>query len=144
MYLWVFKREEKFGLRFLRQNSKKKGMTHTVSSYKLTSKPYLMYLKIKLQQDTCGWCNYKLKCHKTAEITYLEANKQQRRYRLTYLEVSKLEQRYGWCFLRLKCNNPSAHDVFRDRNSRMKVRLTYLQVWKLGKSYGWCFWRPKM
>ena len=56
-----------------------------------------MYLKVKLQQDRCRWCNYKLKCHKTAEITYLEANKQQAVYHLTYLEVSKLEQKYGWC-----------------------------------------------
>ena len=30
-----------------------------------------------------------VKLQKTAEITYLEANKQQARYRLTYLEVSK-------------------------------------------------------
>ena len=30
-----------------------------------------------------------VKLQKTAEITYLEAYKQQTRYRLTYLEVSK-------------------------------------------------------
>ena len=54
MYLRVFKREEKFGLRFLRLNGKKKGMTHAVGSYKLTSKPCLMCLKFKLEQDMCG------------------------------------------------------------------------------------------
>ena len=51
-----------------------------------------MYLKVKLQQDTPRQFKYKLKCHKTEEITYLEANKQQIRYRLSYLEVSNLEQ----------------------------------------------------
>ena len=35
-----------------------------------------------------------IKPQKTAEITYLEANKQQTRYRLTYLDVSKEDQRY--------------------------------------------------
>ena len=55
-------------------------------------------LEVKLQQCKCCWCNYKLNCHKTAETTYLEANKQQTRYCQTYLEVLKLEQRHGWCF----------------------------------------------
>ena len=40
----------------------------------------------------------RLKCLKRAEITYLQADKQQTRYRLTYLEVSKLQQSYGGCF----------------------------------------------
>ena len=34
------------------------------------------------------------KLQKTAGKTYLEANKQQTKYRLTYLEVSKEEKRY--------------------------------------------------
>ena len=57
-----------------------------------------MYWKAKLQQDMCRWCNYKLKCHKTAQIKYSEANKKQARYRVIYLDVSKFEQGYGWCF----------------------------------------------
>ena len=55
-------------------------------------------LELKLQQDTCGWRVYKLKCHKRGEVMYLEASKQQRRYRLTHLELSRLEEKYGWCF----------------------------------------------
>ena len=39
--------------------------------------------------DRFCWCNYRLNCSKRAEITYLEGNKQQTRYRVTYLEVSK-------------------------------------------------------
>ena len=39
-----------------------------------------------------------IKTPKTAKITYLEGNKQQRRYRLTYSDVSKLKQGNGWCF----------------------------------------------
>ena len=36
-----------------------------------------------------------VKLQKTAEITYLEENKQQTMHRLTYLEASNSEQRYG-------------------------------------------------
>ena len=32
---------------------------------------------------------------KTQEITYLEVNKQEKRYRLTYLDVSKEDQKNG-------------------------------------------------
>ena len=39
-----------------------------------------------------------IKPQKTAEITYLEENKQETRCDLTYLEVSKWEKRYYWCF----------------------------------------------
>ena len=35
-----------------------------------------------------------VKLKKTAEITYLEAKKQETRYRLRYLEVLKSEKRY--------------------------------------------------
>ena len=34
----------------------------------------------------------------TAEITYLEGNKQQIRYGLTYLDVFNEEERYDLCF----------------------------------------------
>ena len=34
-----------------------------------------------------------VKLQKTAEVTYLEANKQQGRYHLTYLELPKSEKR---------------------------------------------------
>ena len=36
-----------------------------------------------------------VKRKKTAEITYLEANKQKTTYRLTYLELSKFQQKYS-------------------------------------------------
>ena len=39
-----------------------------------------------------------LKLQKTAEITYLEANKTQTRYCLTYLEGAKEEKRYDCSF----------------------------------------------
>ena len=45
---------------------------------------WLMQLRIKVQ--------------KIAELTYLEANKQQTKYRLTYLESWKLQRTYDWCF----------------------------------------------
>ena len=51
MYLEVFKHEDRFGLRFQRLNGKNKGITQAFSSYKLTTKTYMMYLKVKLQQD---------------------------------------------------------------------------------------------
>ena len=57
-----------------------------------------MYGKGKLQQDGCRWCKYKLKCHKTAVIRYLETNKQQRGYGVIYLDFWYLEKEYGWCF----------------------------------------------
>ena len=87
-----------FGLRFQTLNRNKKSMTQAFSSYSLSCNLCLTYLKAKLQQDRCRWWDYKVKCHKTAKTTYLEANKQQTRYRLSYLEVSKLEKGYGWCF----------------------------------------------
>ena len=65
---------------------------------KKNNKVCLVYIQGKLRQDSCGYCNYKLKCLKKEEISYFQANKQQTRYRLTYLELSKLEQRYGRCF----------------------------------------------
>ena len=90
MYLEVLKHEEMFDLCFKTLNGNKKGMTQAVRVYTLTCKLRLMYLKVKLQQDRCRW--WKLKCHKTAVIRYIEGNKQQRRYRLTYLDVSNLQQ----------------------------------------------------
>ena len=36
-----------------------------------------------------------VKLQKTAEITYLEENKQQSKCRVTYFEVSKEEERYN-------------------------------------------------
>ena len=35
---------------------------------------------------------------KTAQLTYLEANKQQTKYRVTYPEPWKLQKRSDWCF----------------------------------------------
>ena len=73
-------------------------MTQAVSSYTQTCKLRLIYLKGKLQQDRCLWCDYKLKCQKTIQIIYLQAHKQQTKYRITYLMFSRLEQGYNWCF----------------------------------------------
>ena len=39
-----------------------------------------------------------VKLEKTAEITYLDGNKQQARYRLTYLKILNKEERYYCCF----------------------------------------------
>ena len=52
MYLEVLKQERKFGWPFWRLNDRKKGTTKDFSSYKLTSKLCLMYLEVKLQQDS--------------------------------------------------------------------------------------------
>ena len=41
------------------------------------NKVCLVYLECKLQQDRRSQCNYKLKCLKTAEISYLQAKKEQ-------------------------------------------------------------------
>ena len=48
MYLQVLKETEKFGLCFSMLNERKKGTTNTFSSYKLSSKLYLVFLEIKL------------------------------------------------------------------------------------------------
>ena len=100
MYLEVFLHEEIFDICFKTINSNKKSMAQAVSSNTLKCKLRLTSLKGKLQEDRCRWCNYKLKCHKTTQITYLQENKQQTRYRITYLQVLRLEQGYGWCFER--------------------------------------------
>ena len=50
-------------------------MTHAVSSYKLTSKPCLVYLKVKPQQDRCRRRNYKLKCRNKVFRTKERTNK---------------------------------------------------------------------
>ena len=51
------------------------------SGYKQRTKIGLTYLERKLQQDTYGSCIFKLKCHKTEDKSYLQARKQQPRYR---------------------------------------------------------------
>ena len=51
MHLEIFMQQREFGFPFQRLNGKKKGMTHAVSSYELTRKPCLMFLKVKLQKD---------------------------------------------------------------------------------------------
>ena len=92
-YLELSKLEQKYGPCFVRQR-----LMERFQPVKTNNKVCLVYIQCKLQQDSCGYCSYKLKCLKTEEIRYFQANKQQTRYRLTYLEVWKLEQRYGWCF----------------------------------------------
>ena len=72
MYLEILKQEKRFGLCLWTLNEWRKGTTNDFSSYKLTSKMSLVYLEVKLQQYSCVYCIYKLKCHKTVEISYLE------------------------------------------------------------------------
>ena len=57
----------------------------------------MMFLRVKMQQIRCCRSNYKGK-GKTAEISYLEAKKEQTKYDLIYLEVSKKEERHDSCF----------------------------------------------
>ena len=72
MYLEVLKQEKRHGLHFLRLKDRKKGMTKAFGSYKVTSKLCVVYLELKLEQDTCGRYIDKLKCHKTVETRYSE------------------------------------------------------------------------
>ena len=53
------------------------------------NKLQMMFFEVKMEQDRCCWCNYKLNGKKTAQITYLQARKQEKRYYLDYSEVSK-------------------------------------------------------
>ena len=48
-----------------------------------------MFFEVKMQEDGCRWCIYKFNLKKTAQITHLQENKLQTRYRPAYLEVSK-------------------------------------------------------
>ena len=50
MYLEVLKQEEKFGLCFWSLHDRKKGTTKAFNSFKLTRKPFLVYLQVKLEQ----------------------------------------------------------------------------------------------
>ena len=56
MYLEILKQEEKFSLRFWRLRDRKKDTINAFSSYKLTSKLYLVNLVVKLQQNRCDCC----------------------------------------------------------------------------------------
>ena len=58
-----------------------KSKCYVFSGYKERNKACLVYLDYKLQKDSNGSPIWKLKCRKTAERTYLETSKQQRRYR---------------------------------------------------------------
>ena len=67
-----------------------------------------------------------LKCLKTVEITYLQAEEQQTRYCLTYLELWKKEQRYGWCFQDRR-TTPKVNEHFQPLKANNKVCLVHLQ-----------------
>ena len=56
MYLEALKEEERFVLLFLRLNDKERAMNNAFSGYKLTSKLFLLYLEVKLQDKTCACC----------------------------------------------------------------------------------------
>ena len=53
-----------------------------------------MFLETKMEQIGAGAPRTRQTEKKNVQIAYLEANKQQQRYRLTYLEVSKKAKRY--------------------------------------------------
>ena len=80
---------------------------------------------------------------KTAEITYLEANKEQTRQCLTYLELSKLDQRYGWCFWSPNDSLKYKHDIFSGYKQTSKVCLVYLESKLQQDRYGWCICKLK-
>ena len=67
MHFEVLKQEEKFGLRFWMLNDRGKGMINTLSKKKLTSKLWLVYLQVKLQQKSTS-----------AAISYKSRNKQRK------------------------------------------------------------------
>ena len=60
-----FEAGTKVSVTFLTAKWQEERYDSRFSSYKLTSKPCLMYLKVILEQGRCGWCNYKLKCRNT-------------------------------------------------------------------------------
>ena len=66
---------------FWRPRDSMKIKCYVFGGYKQRNNVCFVYLYYKLQQDSYGWCIFKLKCQKTVERTYLETTKQQRRYR---------------------------------------------------------------
>ena len=71
----------------------------------------------------------------TAELRYLEGNKQQTRYGLTYLDVSNEEERYD-LFRRPKDRMKCKCDVFSGYKQRNKLCLVYLECKLQQDSYG--------
>ena len=67
-----------------------------------------------------------LKNPKTAEITYLEGKKQQRRRHLRYLEVSKLEKGVRG-FSKAKEQNQKLMEHFQPLKTNNKLCLVYSQ-----------------
>ena len=51
MYLEVYKQEERFGLCYWSLNDREKGTTATLNSHKLTSKLYLLFSEIAVQEN---------------------------------------------------------------------------------------------
>ena len=56
MYLEALKQEERFHLRFSSLNYKEKGINNVFGSYNVTSKLWLFYLEVKLQQHRWNSC----------------------------------------------------------------------------------------
>ena len=75
MYLEALKQEERFHLRFCRPIHREKGVNNNFCIYKLTKKLCLLYLKVKLQENTQSCCIQYEKCQKTLDIKDLEENK---------------------------------------------------------------------
>ena len=117
MHLEILKLEEKYGFCFLRLKDCKKGTADAFSNYKLTSKRFLLYLEVKLQQGRCGWCVYGLKCLKNV------FNK--------VFPGKQLTSRCHCCFYMLKCLKKGTTNVFRPCKLTSKVRLMFLDVKKL-------------
>ena len=56
MHLEALKQEERFHLRFSSLNYKEKGINNVFGSYNVTSKLWLLYLEVKLQQHRWNSC----------------------------------------------------------------------------------------
>ena len=66
----------------------------------------------------------RVKKQKTAELKYLEANKQQTQYRLTYLESSRLQKRHDW--------------RFQGQRNAWKVNVRFLRIINKEITRAWC------
>ena len=66
---------------FWRPKDSMKNKCYVFSDYKERKKVWFVHLECKLQEDSYGSLNFKLKCQKTTEPTYLETSKQQTRCR---------------------------------------------------------------
>ena len=102
----------KLRLMFWVPKNSMKGKCHVFSGSKQRNKVCLVYLECKLQQDTYGWCIFKLKRQKKVETTYLETEKQETTYR--------------WCFQIVKGLRKGNNCMFGLSQQRSKVQCMSL------------------